>query len=165
MIIEIITEPDPILHQVSQELNRAEILNPNTQQFIQDMIATMYAGDGAGIAAPQVRKSVQICVIAKNFTEKKAADLVLINPTWQRASILKAWDDEGCLSVPNMCGQVKRYKKIKVKALDINAQPLKFTASEFFARVIQHEVDHLHGVLFIAKAKAVHKIDKKKELI
>lgn len=159
MILKIITEPNPILHQASKELTKAEILNPNTQQLIQDMVVAMHAGEGAGIAAPQVEKLARICVIAKNFTEKKMADLVLINPTWKRASILKAWDDEGCLSVPGVHGQVKRYKKIKVKALDINAQPLKFTAGDFFARVIQHEVDHLRGVLFIEKARAIHEIE------
>lgn len=165
MTLKIITEPNLILHQISRELTRAEILNPNTQQLIQNMIATMYADDGAGLAAPQLGQSIQLCVIAKNFTEAKTTDLVLINPAWQRVSILKAWDDEGCLSVPNLYGQVKRYKKIKVKALDINAQPINFTANEFFARVIQHEVDHLQGVLFISKAKGIHQIDRKKELI
>jgi len=160
MILPIKKNPDPILSQVGLKLSKNEIFHPDRQQLIQNMIATMYAKDGVGLAASQVGQCLQICVIAKNFTNEQKQDLVLINPSFVKASVFKEWDEEGCLSVPNAYGQVKRYKKIKVKALDINGQNIQFTAQNFFARVIQHEIDHLNGILFITKAKNLHEIYK-----
>jgi len=72
-------------------------------------------------------------------------------------SIIKETSEEGCLSVPNVYGKVSRYKKIKVKAIDENGKPLEFIAKNFFAKIIQHEIDHLNGILFIDKAKKVYK--------
>jgi len=160
MLLPITIEPNPILHKKCKELSKKEILNPDMQQLIQNMIKTMNVKDGVGIAAPQVEKSLQICVVSKIFTNKKKNDLVLINPTWKKASILKEWGDEGCLSVPKIFGKVKRCKKIKVKALNINAEPIELTAKNFFARAIQHEIDHLDGILFIEKAKGLYKVEE-----
>jgi peptide deformylase len=125
------------------------------------MVETMYAKDGVGLASVQVGESKQLCVIAKNYnTLNKKQDLCLINPSWTKLSVFKAWDEEGCLSVPGVYGKVKRYTKIKVQALDSNGKLLEFVAEDFFARIIQHEVDHLNGILFIEKAKNLHQIDK-----
>ena len=82
-----------------------------------------------------------------------------MNPVWTKTSIRKDWDTEGCLSVPKTYGKVKRYKHIMVKALDKDGNELNFEAHNFFARVIQHEVDHLDGILFIDKAKDIYEID------
>jgi hypothetical protein len=99
--------------------------------------------------------------IAKEYNElSKRKCLTLINPTWVKLSTKTAWDEEGCLSVPGIYGQVKRYTKIKVKAFDEHGKPLEFIAEDFFARIVQHEADHLNGTLFIEKAKDLHKIDK-----
>ncbi|MFA6486711.1 MAG: peptide deformylase [Candidatus Magasanikbacteria bacterium] len=160
MILPITTEPNPILHQVGARLSVAELKSDKIQKFIIDLTETMYQADGVGIAAPQVNQSIQLCVIAKQYSGRGAgADLVLVNPVWTKMSVLKKTDEEGCLSVPHIYGKVKRYTKIKVKALDSNGRPIEFIAKDFPARVIQHETDHLNGILFIEKAKDLHKIE------
>ena len=160
MILNITTEPNPILHQVSKNLTKEEIRSKKINGFIKDLTETMYAKDGVGIASVQVGNPIQLCIIAKNFTPEKISDLVLINPTFTKASILRSWDEEGCLSVLNMYGSVRRFKKIKVSALNIKGKKIEFVATEFFARIIQHEIDHLNGVLFIEKAKKMHEYVK-----
>jgi len=121
----------------------------------------MYAKDGVGIAAPQVGESIQVCAIAKDFTADKKSDLILINPIWEKKSIKRAWGEEGCLSVPNIFGKVKRCKKILITALDTAGKPIKIEAEDFFARIVQHEIDHLNGILFVDKAKDLYEVDKK----
>lgn len=161
MILPIVTEPNPILRKKAENLNAADFSDKKIQKLISDLAETMRAKEGAGIAAPQVGESIQICLINKDFNALNPGhDLVLANPSWQKASLFKTLDEEGCLSVPEIFGQVKRCKKIKVQAFDESGRPLKFTASDFFARVIQHEVDHLNGILFIDKAKNLHKVAK-----
>ena len=151
MILEITKEPNPLLHQVSKNLTAEEISSKETKEFLVNLIETMYAKDGVGIASVQVGNPIQLCVIAKNFTPEKLSDLVLINPTFVKASVLREWAEEGCLSVPNIYGSVRRYKKIKVSALNTKGEKIEFVATEFFARIIQHEIDHLNGILFIDK--------------
>jgi len=161
MILKIITDPNPILHKVGAQIAPADLKSEKIKELIADMAETMYSSDGVGIAAPQVNESIQLCVIAKQYNPLNAnEDLVLVNPVWVKQSILKKTDEEGCLSVPNIYGQVKRYTKIKVKALDQSGRPIEFIAKDFSARVIQHEVDHLNGILFVEKAKNLHKIER-----
>jgi peptide deformylase len=161
MIYDIVYEPNPLLHQRSADVDLEHITKPEMQKFIRDMIETMYVKDGVGLAAVQVGRSIQLCVIAKDFNElNKKQDLCLINPVWKKLSIHKEWDEEGCLSVPGVYGKVKRYKKIHVTALDHTGKQLQFIAENFFARIIQHESDHLNGTLFIEKAKDLRRIEK-----
>lgn len=162
MILDITTEPNPLLHQVSKNVTSEEIKSKKIKDFIKDLTETMYAKDGVGIASVQVGNSVQLCVIAKAYTPDKTKDLILINPSWEKASVLREWDEEGCLSVPRVYGSVRRHKKIKVTALNENGQEIKFTATNFFARIIQHEIDHLNGILFIEKAKKLHTFEKER---
>jgi len=157
MIYEIVTEPNKILHQPSRDLTQKEIASRETQKFFKDMIETMYVKDGVGLAAVQVGKPLQVCAIIKTYiTLKQDEDLILINPAWTKLDRRQLNDEEGCLSVPGYYGKIKRYAKIKVKALDKNGRPLTFIAEDFFARIIQHEVDHLNGHLYIEKAKDLH---------
>lgn len=161
MLKNIYSEPNPILHKAGSSVDPAEIGNQKFKKMIRDLSDTMREREGVGIAAPQIGESVQLCVIAKQyniFNEKK--DLTLFNPKWEKTSNIKIWDEEGCLSVPEIYGKVRRYNKIKVSALDENGKPINFTATDFFARIIQHEVDHLQGILFIEKAKDLHEIEK-----
>ena len=160
MLLNILTEPNSLLHQKAKEIDLASCNMDELKNIAANMIETMYLKDGVGLAAPQVGHSVRLCVISKNYALDQSRDLVLINPQWSKLSISKAYDEEGCLSVPNVYGQVKRYKKIKVKALAPDGRPLEFGAEKFFARIIQHEVDHLDGVLFIEKAKNIHGLEK-----
>ena len=164
MILDIITEPNKILHEATRELTGADLNNPNIKKLLIDMAETMYAKDGVGIAANQVGESYKICVIAKQFTANKKNDLILINPRWEKTTLRKTIDVEGCLSVPNTYGEVKRYKKIRVRAINENGKPIEFVAEDFFARIIQHEVDHLSGHLFVEKAKNIQYIEPGKNI-
>lgn len=156
MTRKITTYPDPILSKVGREVNTNELKSSEIESLITDLIETMYFSDGVGMAAPQVGESTKICVIAKQFADGFDEDLVLINPVWQKKSILKESGEEGCLSVPNVYGKVNRYKKISVNAMNKEGNSINFNASGFFARIIQHEIDHLNGVLFIEKAKGIY---------
>jgi peptide deformylase len=161
MILPIFTEPTPILRTPGRFLTPADLSTDKFNQFLLDLVETMYAKDGVGIAAPQVGESIQVCAIAKDFTADKKCDLILINPTWEKKSIKRVWGEEGCLSVPNIFGKVKRCKKILITALNQKGEPVKIEAEDFFARIAQHEIDHLNGVLFIDKAKDLYEVDKK----
>ncbi len=160
MLLNIITDPNPILHRIAKTLTLKDIKSEEIQNLIKQMTPTMHLKDGVGLAATQVGRLLQICIIHKNHTSEKNKDLILINPTWKKIGIFTNWDEEGCLSVPNTWGEIKRYSKIKVSALDQDGRPLTFTAANFLARIIQHEVDHMHGVLFISKAKNLHLVYK-----
>ena len=160
MILNILTDPNTILHQKSRPLSKEDILSKDIQNLIKQMIPTMYLKDGVGLAAPQVGELVQICIISREYNKDKTKDLVLINPVWKKASVLKEWSDEGCLSVPDVYGKVKRWKKIRLQALDRDSKEVNITVSGFLAKIIQHEVDHLHGIIFTEKAKDLHTVYK-----
>ena len=160
MILDVITDPNLILHKVAALISAADLKSGKHKKLIADMTDTMYKKDGVGIAAVQVDVSYQICIIAKEHTPDKKKDLVLVNPVWKKTSLKTAWDAEGCLSVPGIFGEVKRYKQITVEALNENGDIIKFKAKDFFARIVQHEVDNLNGHLFIEKAKNLHESDR-----
>ena len=161
MILPIFTEPEKILHKKSAPLDLAVLSSAKIKRLIADMAETMVCRDGVGLAAPQIGESVRLVVIAKEFNPVKPGKVfILINPVWEKKSILKKEDEEGCLSVPGVYGKVRRYTKISVQALDQTGKTLQFTANDMLARIIQHEVDHLDGVLFIEKAKDLRKLEK-----
>jgi len=159
MILPITTEPNKILHEVTKEIPVADLATRKFKKLVADMTETMYVKDGVGIAANQVGVDLQVCVITKQFALDKNKDLVLINPRWEKRTIRQNWDAEGCLSVPTVWGEVKRYNSIRVRALDENGKPLDFIAKDYLARIIQHEVDHLNGHLFTEKARNLQKIE------
>ncbi|MBI5729250.1 MAG: peptide deformylase [Candidatus Magasanikbacteria bacterium] len=166
MIYDIVFEPEPMLHRPSAPVDPATITGREMQKFIKDMVETMYVKDGVGLAAIQVGKSIQLCTIVKQFNELNPhEDLCLINPTWTKISRYKKWDEEGCLSVPGLYGKIQRYTKIKVTATNGKGKPIEFIAEDFFARIIQHEVDHLNGHLYIETAKDIHEAEKPKRTL
>jgi peptide deformylase len=150
MILPIITIPNPILRQRAKELTPEEIKNQDIRKLITDMRETVEPAGGVGLAAPQVGFSVRLIVIA---IQNKIT--VLINPEIINFSWRKEVAEEGCLSVPGKWGSVKRAKIIKVKALSENGEVVKFKARDLFARVMQHEIDHLNGMLFTDRAKKI----------
>lgn len=158
-MLPIVKLPAPSLRERSIEVDRTRLLSPDTQQLIDAMIPTMYDDDGIGLAAPQVAKNIRICVVGKEADKSLAGDLVLVNPVWTKNSKKTKIEDEGCLSVPGKFGKVKRYTDIHVEAWDRHGNALSFDAKQFFARVIQHEVDHLNGILFIDKATDIYDVD------
>lgn len=163
MVYDIVFEPEEILHQKSADIDASQINTRPFQKLIKDMVETMYVKDGVGLAGVQIGKSLQICVIAKNYnTATLNEDLCLINPTWEPLKKDKELDEEGCLSVPGKYGKIERYTNIKVKALDKKGRPLEFIATDFFARIVQHELDHLAGHLYIEKASDIRDSGKTK---
>jgi peptide deformylase len=166
-MLRIITVPNPILETIARKVTPAELSTPAMQSYIDEMIPTMYKNEGIGLASPQVNRSIRICVIGKDaiaFDRKTTVpheDLVLVNPVWTRVGKKTLSEEEGCLSIPGVIGSVRRYAEIHVEALDRHGNPLSFPARKFFARVIQHEVDHLDGILFTTKATDLRHIPKK----
>lgn len=148
--LKIITHPNPLLREKSAEVAKGKVNSFQIKEFCLDVAKTMLAKEGIGLAAPQVGKNIR--VIAVNT---KDGVVSMINPKITRKSLLKEWGEEGCLSVPGVFGQVKRHKKITCEYFDLSAKKIKLKAEGLLARVIQHETDHLDGVLFIDKAKNI----------
>jgi len=155
-ILKIARMGNPVLKKKGREVSKSEIKSPEFQKLIDDMIETLHEYGGVGLAAPQVHESVQMMVIELPQTEARP-DLepipltVFINPKYSHMSDETDEDWEGCLSVPDMRGRVKRSKAIKVRALDRNGKEFEIEAKDFKARVIQHEGDHLIGKLYIER--------------
>ncbi len=142
--LSLITLPNPLLRQKTTVVKTTDIVN--LQSLIDDMIETMYSSDGIGIAAPQVGQSIRLVII---HTDKGA--LPLINPLILKHSHKTEISEEGCLSVPGIFGLVHRYTKIKIAAQNRHGEKIRFDATHLFARIIQHEIDHIDGILFIDK--------------
>ncbi len=121
--------------------------DPKTIKLFKDMIKTMYARDGIGLAAPQIDLPLQIITIATRNEE-----LVLINPKIVWRSRKTNLMEEGCLSLPSYFSEIERAEKVKVKALDKHGKKITIKASGMLARVLQHEVDHLQGILIKNRA-------------
>ncbi|MCU0679352.1 MAG: peptide deformylase [Planctomycetes bacterium] len=151
-LLTIITIPDPKLRQKSENLKEDAIKSREFQVLCDDMVKTMLEKDGVGLAAPQVGRPVRLIAV-----NTKNGPVVLANPKISKKSWLKEWGDEGCLSVPHSFGLVKRHKKITCFYHDRNSRQKTLIAAGLLARVIQHEVDHLDGILFIDKAKDIKK--------
>lgn len=144
----------PVIRQVAQAVPVEAIGSAEIQRLIDDLIETMREHDGVGIAAPQVHVSKQIVVIEVDrnprYPEAPPIPLtVLINPEIVSHSMESVADWEGCLSVSDLRGQVRRWQVVEVKAYDRQGKQARFKATEFFARVIQHECDHLQGKVFL----------------
>lgn len=146
MILPIVTHPNPILRNVALPIDPDRLKRGEFRPLIHSMIETMVNAQGVGLAANQVNERAALCVVA---TDRRP--IVLANPRIRRASFRKDIEEEGCLSIPNVWGAVRRSRHIEVEALDETGTPVTFTAKDFFARVIQHEVDHLDGVLISDK--------------
>lgn len=134
---------DPVLRSKAKEINE---VNKKTNDLIDNMFDTMYAEDGVGLAANQVGILKRIAVV----DIREGNEVILINPEIIEEEG-KAIMEEGCLSVPDETGDVIRAEKIKVRSLNREGQEIEFEAEGFEARAIQHEIDHLDGVLFVDK--------------
>lgn len=157
-ILEIAKLGNPILRKIAEPVIYEEFQDPSFQTFIDQMITTMQALDGVGLAAPQVSKSKQIIIVHAqgNARYPDAPDLsllVLLNPVLTILSdeMIEGW--EGCLSVSNLQGKVCRYAKVGVKGFDREMRPVDFEAEGFLAVVLQHEIDHLLGKVFLDRMK------------
>jgi peptide deformylase len=142
--LNILRYPDPRLHTVARPV--AEV-DARIGRLVSDMIETMYASEGIGLAATQV--DVHERVIVMDVSESRDQPLVLINPeiTWRSEDMVMA--EEGCLSVPTIYDSVKRHARVNVRALDRQGQAFDMEASELLAVCVQHEMDHLLGKVFV----------------
>ncbi len=152
--LPIISLPNPILRKKAALVRAEEITTPAFQELLEDMTTTMFEADGVGLAAVQVAVPKQVTVIST-----KDGPLALINPVVTRMVKKTERGEEGCLSVPGVWGVVDRSVEVDVEALGRDGKPMKFTAKGFFARVVQHETDHLNGILFVDRAIEVHEAD------
>jgi peptide deformylase len=148
----------PVLREVAKAVPVERISSPDIQRLIQDLVETMREYGGVGLAAPQVHQSWQICAIEALVSsdkpgEKETPLMILINPGLTTVSDGIAEDWEGCLSIPDLRGLVPRHREIRVQASDPEGKTLNFNARDFFARVIQHEHDHLIGKVFLDRMR------------
>lgn len=153
--LNVITEPDPRISKPSPKLRQKSTpvtsVDRAIRKLVDDMHETMLAENGVGLAAPQIGilKRVVVIHVPEDYEEEGSPEqtLTLINP-----EVIKAGgnelDFEGCLSFPDLTGEVSRYRWVNVRALDADGKPLRFKARGILARIIQHEIDHLDGVLF-----------------
>lgn len=154
----IITLPNPSLRQRSKKVG---LVSSQVHQLIRDMEhATLDWEDsrahevGVALAAVQINSLLRVVIIRNNFDDKKDRTFqVFINPEITKYEGKQTEDYEGCLSVKDLYGKVKRYEKVRIKAQDINGQPIRLTAEGFLARVFQHEIDHTNGIVFVDHIK------------
>ena len=144
-IKKILTYPNPVLRQ---KVETVTSFDDSLKQLAVDLAETMYAAPGAGLAANQIGECLRIVVIDVSENKEEKKHLVLVNPEIIEKEGCQI-DEEGCLSVIDLTANVERYSKVQVRAQDLNGKTWEFTAEDFFARVIQHELDHLSGTLFI----------------
>ncbi len=147
-ILKVARMGHPVLRRRARPLEPDEIGTPRIQQLIDDMFETMRDSEGIGLAGPQVYESIRLFVAGADDEERMMPPVVMINPEVTPVGSDVEEDWEGCLSIPDIRGRVSRATDIKVRALDRHGKPISMTADGFPARVIQHEVDHLDGVLF-----------------
>lgn len=155
MLLKIVQVGHPVLRRVGKTLTKREILSPRIQQLIELMRETMRDAPGVGLAAPQVGESLQLTVIEDDAGRREGAAgkrlpfRVIINPKVEVIDSAAVMGLEGCLSVAGFSAQVPRARAVRVQALDHRGRPVKIEARGWQARVLQHEIDHLFGRLYI----------------
>jgi peptide deformylase len=173
---EIVTLPDPILRRKAKPITK---IDKDLQTLIDDMIETMREAPGVGLAAPQINIGQQLIVVEYSEDEEEKyveADsqsdtqplkpkklYVMINPEIVKASEEKVMGVEGCLSIPNIQGEVERHESVQVKGLNRYGKPQKLKVNGWMARIFQHEIDHLNGILFTDIATHVWKLQEDEE--
>lgn len=169
-ILKVARLGNPILRRVAEPVPVERVRDGAVQSLIDDLIATMREYDGAGLAAPQVHTSLQIVVfeVADNPRYPEAPSIpltVLINPRIEPVGTEMEEGWEGCLSLPDLRGKVPRHTRIRVRAFDREARPLRFDAAGFHARVVQHECDHLWGKLFVDRMTSMESLTFVREFL
>lgn len=159
MILPIVQFGDPVLHQKGSSISQ---ITREIRQLARDMIETMHAANGVGLAAQQIGKAIQLAVLDVHGSERPSQlliggrdtdiesvmPMILINPTITRSEGSET-DVEGCLSFPGITGQIPRSASVHVTATTLEGNPIHFIATGLLGRAVQHELDHLNGILFI----------------
>jgi peptide deformylase len=158
----IATIGDPVLRERAREVSAEELRSPEVQRLIDDMIDTMRQAQGAGLAANQVSETLRIAVIEVDgqnprYPYKPPIPLtVIVNPVIEPVDGDMAWINEGCLSVPDLRGEVPRHVNVRVRYLDRNGVEHEEVKRGLTAGTFQHELDHLNGVLFVDRVRDPH---------
>jgi peptide deformylase len=139
-LLEIRVYPDPVLTKIAEPVTE---FTPELQQFAEDMIETMFHNEGVGLAAPQVGRSIQVITLC----DYESDPVCLVNPEIVEMDG-QEYGDEGCLSLPSLYAPVPRATTITVHAQELDGTPIEFEATDYIARIIQHECDHLKGKIF-----------------
>ncbi|MDP7014011.1 MAG: peptide deformylase [Verrucomicrobiota bacterium] len=176
MLLDIVKYGDPVLRQKGE---RVEEVTPEIRQLINDMLETMREAHGIGLAAQQVGTALQLALVDVTGVEDRPSrmsldgepvnpedymPLILLNPEWTAVGDAKEDNGEGCLSFPEVYGEINRPEEIDVTATDENGESVAFRCGGLLARAIQHEWDHLHGILFIDRMDAIVKAQLKPEI-
>jgi len=169
MRIKIAIVGEPVLRTAARELTREQILSPEIQSLIESMRETVRDAPGVGLAAPQIGESLQLAVIEdkaeyhKTLTEAELRERertevpfhVIVNPAIELLTEATETFFEGCLSLPGFTALVPRAKRVRVSCLDHRGEPCTIDASGWYARILQHEIDHLRGSLYIDRMRSV----------
>jgi len=164
-IRDIVTLPNPVLRRKAHKVTE---FDKDLQELIDDMIETMRQAPGVGLAAPQVGESIRLIVV--EYGEEKDSEVqpkklfAVINPEIIQSSEEKEMGVEACLSLPGLAGEVERYQQVVVKGINRYGKPARIKVDGWMARIFQHEIDHLDGVLFTDRAEKVWQ-NKDKEVI
>jgi len=151
-ILKVLTVPEPVLRQKSK---RVKNIDGSIQKLAGDMIETMHAASGVGLAAPQVGVPLRVIVIGMPEEE----DFVLINPQIVRKNG-ERMVTEGCLSVPGYFGEIQRAQRVTAKGKDLSGKEIRIKAEELLAQALEHEIDHLNGVLYIDHLESKDRLHK-----
>ena len=144
----------PVLRRKARALEPTEVRTPNFQKLVDDMIETMHEYGGIGLAGPQVHEAVRLFVAGIEQEDGSLRVIPFVNPEISPVGTATAEDWEGCLSIPDIRGRVVRPHQVVVRALDRRAKPFELALAGYPARVVQHETDHLDGVLFFDRMRS-----------
>jgi len=159
-IKKILTFPNPVLRQ---KVETVTSFDESLKELVTDLADTMYDAPGAGLAANQIGVCLRVVVVDVSENKEEKKHLVLVNPEIIDKEGCQI-DEEGCLSVIDLTAKVERYRKLLVRAQDLDGKSWEFPAEDFFARVIQHELDHINGILFIDHLSSLKRTLYKKRL-
>jgi peptide deformylase len=157
-ILDIVTFPEPSLRLKAKQVTK---FDTELQTLVDNMFETLRAAPGVGLAAPQIGESLRLVVVEYTEDEDENAKpkkYVLVNPEIIKRSEEMVTDVEGCLSLPGLAGRVERHQAVTIKAKNRFGKPLKIEAEGWLARIFQHEIDHLDGVLYIDRAEEVFEL-------
>jgi len=161
-VLEIMTVPEPVLRRKARKVTG---YGQGLQKLIDDMIETMRQAPGVGLAAPQVNQSLRVIVVEYGEVDDEGEEITpiklyaVVNPEVTRVSSETELGTEGCLSVPELVGDVERPDAVTVKGFNRHGQPMRIKADGWLSRIFQHEIDHLNGVLFTDRAERVWQLE------
>ena len=160
---EIVTIPDDVLRRKAHKIKN---FGPDLQSFIDDMVDTMRDAPGVGLAAPQVGVSQRVIVVEFGDEEDEEAPTklyIIINPQVTRFSKERLDGMEGCLSIPGFAGEVERSESVTLKGQNRHGKPVRIKAKGWLARIFQHEIDHVNGILYVDRTDKVWKLEEEEK--